>query len=106
MTCIQFACIMEKWRECRRAVYAKAPDRRSGGALMGSGSLRDAAAYLVACTSGAGAGALSISWNCGSGRRPGGLVSLVQQQEAASSAPADTTNKARMRIMEFVGCFW
>lgn len=58
--------------------------------------------YLVACTSGAGAGAAWISWNCGSGRRPGGLASLVQQQEAASIAKAETTSAERMRIMEWV----
>jgi hypothetical protein len=32
-------------------------------------------------------------------------VSLVQQQEAASSALADTASDARMRIMEFLGWF-
>lgn len=48
---------------------------------------------------GAGAGADSISWNCGSGRRPGGLASLVQQHEVAASAKAATAAVVRMRIM-------
>jgi len=52
------------------------------------------------CTCGAGAGAAWISWNCGIGRRPGGLMSLVQQQEAASIAKAETVSAERMRIME------
>lgn len=64
------------------------------------------AAYLVACTSGAGAGAAWISWNCGSGRRPGGLASLVQQHEAASMAKAETTSAERMRIMGWMVVCW
>lgn len=57
-------------------------------------------AYLVASTTGAGAGCSTwISWNCGSLRRPGGFESLVQQQEAASSARAEAANVQTGRIM-------
>ena len=57
-------------------------------------------AYLVASTTGAGAGCSTwISWNFGSERRPGGLESLVQQQEAANSAAAEAAKVQTRRIM-------
>lgn len=55
--------------------------------------------YLVGRTSGAGAGAVSISRNLGSERRPGGFASPVQQQETVSSAKTEATRAARIRVM-------
>ncbi len=55
--------------------------------------------YFVARTTGAGVGVVGISWKRGSGRNPGGLTSLVQQHEVATSAIAETMDADRMRIM-------
>ena len=57
--------------------------------------------YFVACTctSGAGAEADSISWNFGSVRRRGALVSPVQQQEAAKNAKTEARVAVSRRVM-------
>ena len=76
-----------------------------GGGRVGYGK----SAYLVARTlAGASCGAWTagISWKWGSGRRPGGLASLVQQHDVAARVRAAAARVVRMRIMVIRMGFW